>query len=173
MIRRVASEEATSLDREAASPVEEKPPPVGEDPPYKERRHSRPAPSESPVVSIEQIVGARVRIKLASLDDNRRCRPADVAGATVLSYVGENYPTTGRQWTFQNNITVTSAIGDFPADTPPGTKVWIAASWCNARFEQGPMCPPIPVNLPGGGVRLDAGDTGASSTEQPAMKIAA
>jgi hypothetical protein len=141
-------------------------------PPIKPRRHEQPAPTESPVVSIEQVVGARVKVRLSQLDDNRRGRPAGAAGATIMSFVGENYPTSGRQWTFQSNVTKTTAVVDFPADVAPGTKVWIAASWVSRRLESGPMCQPISINLPGGGVRLDANDAGATD-EQPPMKIAA
>ena len=85
-----------------------------------------------------------------ALNPTRRGKPLGVAGASVFSFVGPTAPAELAAWKFEGNTTRTRVDVLFPADTPPGSKIWVCAFWFNPRAQAGPTSAPVSTNLPGG-----------------------
>jgi len=111
-----------------------------------------PPPSESPVIDIVSVSGTRINIRLHNGESTSRAKPEGVIGANVFTYVGDAAPTDIDSWTFAGATSKVETAVDLPADTAPGSKVWITAFWFNGKAESGPATPPISTNIPGGGL---------------------
>ena len=111
-----------------------------------------PPPGAAPGLVVVSAAGNAVRIRLHdSVNPTRRGKPDGVAGASVFSFVGATPPAELSAWTFEGNLTRTTADVLFPAGTAPGAKVWLCARWFNPRAQGGPACAPVGANIPGGG----------------------
>lgn len=111
----------------------------------------RPIPDQAPGTDITWVNGRTVRVKLHdSVVTSRRGRPPGVEGAYVVSYVGDDVPTTASTWRFEGGTGRLIADIVFPASVPAGAKVWIAAAWFNERKQSGPYSDPISTYLQGG-----------------------
>ena len=111
-----------------------------------------PAPAFAPGLDVLSTAGTTVRVRLHdTANPTRRGKPYGVAGAAVFSYVGAAAPVSLSEWKFEGNATRTRLDVLFPAETPPGAKVWLAAYWFNPRLQAGPACNPVGANVPGGG----------------------
>jgi len=108
-------------------------------------------PDQPPELVIRSTSGRRVKILLRRIDDaSGRGKPAGVAGATVLSYVGELPPIDRRAWSFEGNTARTLRTVNLPASVPKGARVWFTAVWFNTRMKSGPAATPVMTNLQGG-----------------------
>jgi hypothetical protein len=110
-----------------------------------------PPPANAPGLDVVSVAGNSARIRLHdTANPSRRGKPLGVAGASVFSFVGAAAPAELSQWKFEGNTTRTTVIVDFPAQTPPGAKVWFTAFWFNPRAQGGPTTTPVGTNIPGG-----------------------
>jgi hypothetical protein len=110
----------------------------------------KPAPSESPIVTVTNVSGRTVTLKLRQ-DGERRAKPANVQNALVFTYTGATAPQDTNLWTFVMTTTETTVQIPFPP-SETGDTVWITAMWVNAKSQTGPAATPVSVNLPAGGV---------------------
>ena len=107
-----------------------------------------PPPADAPALDVVSVSGRTVRIRLHdSTDAARRGKPAGVFGATVLSFVGAEPPSTATGWKFEGNTGRTTFSVVFPESVAPGAKVWLAAFWFNGSKESGPACAPVGTNV--------------------------
>jgi len=102
-----------------------------------------PRPAEPPRVIVEGKVNNVMTIRVCGPHGTKRSKPEGVAGARLYTFVGEEPPESGADFTFRGTTTRTRTTISFPAALPAGTKVWIAACWYNPRGETGPICTPI------------------------------
>ncbi len=110
----------------------------------------KPRPRMAPLVALQSQVGLTLNVMLLdSTDPERRGRPADVAGTSLLSFIGEVPPQDIAGWTFQGNTTKTKESITFPPATPPGAKVWVCAVFYNTRAETGPVSEAMGAHLAG------------------------
>ena len=110
----------------------------------------KPRPKMAPLVQLVSQSGRTINIKLLdSTDPERRGRPVDVAGTSLLSYVGDLPPADLSGWTFEGNTTKTKESITFPVGTPPGAKVWVCAVFYNTRAETGPVSEPTATLIAG------------------------
>jgi hypothetical protein len=116
-----------------------------------------PVPDIAPQMDVVSVVGRTVHLRLRDAATGKRKKPAGVATATVLSYVGENIPATLREWTFEGNDTRLDTEVAFGSEFTPATKVWLTAFWSNRRGESGPACAPVSTHL-GFGVTANPGE---------------
>ncbi len=107
-------------------------------------------PTECPVLEVVSAIGRTLKLKLRSSDSNRRGKPADVAGATLFSYVGSAPPADIAAWKFEGSITKTVFDCEFPASVAAGAQVWLCAFWFSPRAQSGPACQPVSAYLAGG-----------------------
>lgn len=107
-------------------------------------------PTEAPVLEVAAANGRTLRVKLRSLDSNRRGKPDDVAGATVFSFVGNAPPADMSLWKFEGSTTKTSFEVEFPPTVPAGSQVFLTAFWFSPRSQSGPACVPISAYIAGG-----------------------
>jgi hypothetical protein len=105
---------------------------------------SVPPPNQGPLMVLKGVTGRTVRVRLKDITGERRGKPAGVAGATILSYVGESQPESASQWQFQGSTSRTTVNVEFPVTVPAGSKVWVSAFWFNSKLESGPIAP-LPV----------------------------
>ncbi|MEM8495652.1 MAG: hypothetical protein AAF663_09735 [Planctomycetota bacterium] len=106
-----------------------------------------PVPSEEPQLDVASVNGRRVSLRLREQSTGERRKPAGVAGATVLSYVGETIPASIRDWSFEGNTTRLDVDVVFADAVPQGAKVWVTAYWYNRKAESGPACPPVSTHI--------------------------
>jgi hypothetical protein len=109
-----------------------------------------PAPNFYGTIVPKRIQGNSVAIQIIG-PDKRASRPAGVACATILAYVGETPSPNPADW---KTIAVTGKMRlelTF-ADAPPGAKVWLTMYYSSPRFASGPGSPPLSVNLQLGNV---------------------
>lgn len=115
-----------------------------------------PPPTSKPVVTLKGVDDNTVYFYMRdSLDKDRRGRPAGVAGANIMTYVGDEPPNDFSEWTFQKLVTHTTESVTFPVTVGPLSKVWVAATWINSKGQTGPFSTAVWTNL-GGGVSAQA-----------------
>jgi hypothetical protein len=107
-------------------------------------------PAEAPVLEVVAAVGRTLKLKLRSIDSDRRGKPAGVAGASLFSYVGASAPADVADWTFEGSTTRTTFDLEFPPTVAPGAQVWLTAFWFNPRTQSGPACTPECAYVAGG-----------------------
>lgn len=115
-----------------------------------------PVPTEQPKLLIEPPLATTIHFKVANAD-GKRARPEGATGTLVYTYLGDVAPTDTTQWQFRGLSTKYKNELSFPADTPPGSRVFLSACWVNRRGETGPLSHPINFNLPGGGLQQGFG----------------
>lgn len=113
-------------------------------------------PTEPPVMEVGLAIGRILRMKLRSVDSSRRGKPDGVAGATVLSYVGEEPPADISEWKFEGSTTRTNFEVEFPPTVPAGSRVWLTALWFSPRAQVGPACLPVSAYIAGGVIQSQA-----------------
>lgn len=104
-----------------------------------------PPPAESPLVSLLSVTGriARYKISNRAVEGTRR-RPANAAGATILSYVGATPPPANDPgWKIEGQTGKNIAVVEFANTVQPGTACWVTAMWYSRRGEYSPACPPV------------------------------
>lgn len=112
-----------------------------------------PVPATAPGIELLGVVGTTVKLRLFDTAvSGRRGKPPGVIGASVFSFIGTAPPADLAGWKFEGNTGRTKINILFPADTAPGTKVWLTASWFNSRKQAGANTDPVAANLPGGSV---------------------
>jgi hypothetical protein len=117
---------------------------------------SIPAPSNAPAAEVVKRQGTLVRVKLHDSTGERRGKPKGVQGARIYSHIGATPPVDVNAWAFEGQATRRFVDIVFPAETAPGTQVWLTACWYNPRGETGPACDPVPTIIAGGGVPMVA-----------------
>ncbi|HQY89827.1 MAG TPA: hypothetical protein PK402_14330, partial [Tepidisphaeraceae bacterium] len=108
-----------------------------------------PVPDFAPVMTISNVGGNTLAIKLREVDMNRRGKPPLVKGAAVYFYVGEETPDVNTPWIAFGNSGRANFQMEFPSSLAQGTKVWIIAAWYNNRGQYGPSCQPMSTLLLG------------------------
>lgn len=99
-------------------------------------------PKQPPSLFVKLRFGSTIRVMLREQGTSRRGKPEGVAGAIVLSYVGDTPPGDFSKWTLAANTTRPNADVTIAGDIEPGAKVWITAYWYNARAQAGPAARP-------------------------------
>ena len=107
-----------------------------------------PVPSGSPLLEVLGQRGFDVVVRLQGQGAGRG-RPAHVAGASILTAVGDAPPATIEGWTFQGNTPLLLTTVQFPPTLAPGTKVWVTAVWFNRRLQTGAPAAPVSTRLSG------------------------
>ncbi len=107
-------------------------------------------PTESPVLEIVSAMGRTLKVKLRSVNSERRGKPEGVDGATLFSFVGEAPPADISSWKFEGSTTRTLFDVEFPPTVAAGAQVWLTAFWFNPRSQSGPACQPINAYIAGG-----------------------
>ncbi len=120
-----------------------------------------PVPEVAPQLDVVSVAARTVKVRLRDAATGNRKKPAGVAGAAVLSYVGATVPADMRGWFFEGNTTRLDTEVEFSATVPTGSQVWLTAFWFNRRGESGPACPPMSTHV-GFGV-LSSGGSGEQS----------
>jgi hypothetical protein len=116
-----------------------------------------PAPSAAPVVVVVSVTGRTVRLRLRDAANPHRVgRPANVAAATILSYVGTTPPASIGDWRFEANVSKTLLDVTFPETVAPGARVWFTVFWSNRKDQAGPACDPVGTYLQFGSVSAAA-----------------
>jgi hypothetical protein len=109
-------------------------------------------PTEAPhvfVYAVPECCAVRVRV-FDPGSAHRTAKPAGIAGATILTFVGEEPPLVLSEWTLGVQTTRTTAEVRFPRVLPPGARVWVIAQWFNPTGQRGPASPPASTRVAGG-----------------------
>jgi hypothetical protein len=96
----------------------------------------------APVLTIAEILGRNVRVRVRGAATGSRGKLPGADGAVIFSYVGATPPDGAAGWTSEGPITKDSAIIAFDDEVPVGAKVWFAAQWFNSKGV-GPGCTPV------------------------------
>lgn len=113
-----------------------------------------PIPDAAPVFTIESVIGQTVVCRIRNAEDETsRAKPFGVQGAQILAYLGDEAPLILNQWQTMGVFTRTDGTVTLMLSSnlfPPGSKVWLTASWMNTRGQQGPLSNPIAFFVAGG-----------------------
>ena len=109
-----------------------------------------PIPSTSPVIELKAVIGHVVKLQLREAGTNKRGKPDGVAGAAVLSYVGDEPPADLALWKFEGNTMRTNTQVVFPSTVSPGSRIWLTSFWFNPKGESGMATEPVSTYLAGG-----------------------
>ena len=118
-------------------------------------RKTSPSPSPIPgsahKLTFGKVWGTSVEVLLqdGSIEGSRRRKAPYAVGAAVLSFVGDDAPADPRDFKLEGVTGKTKVSITFPADTPPGQRVWVAAYWFNGAKKSGATCMPQSIRLPG------------------------
>jgi hypothetical protein len=106
-------------------------------------------PGLSPVVTCVSVTGYTGRYNLRDRQTGSgRRKPANAKGALILSFVGENPPTSDdTRWKIEGQTGKNSFLVQFPETVTPGTKCWVTAMWYSPSGEYSPACPPVQTYL--------------------------
>lgn len=99
-------------------------------------------PRVSPLVRVVSVEGRRLSVRIEERSTGRCRKPADVASAVLLYWLGESLPRDAAAWHLWG---VTGRLRGEVAVNPdvlPGTKVWLTGYWQNDRHEAGPWALP-------------------------------
>ena len=110
------------------------------------------APAAAPQLAVEPILGrGAVRVRLFDpASPNRRAKPRGVAGATLLTFVGEAEPEGSSHWSFGRSTTRTTAVVALPEGGACGARVWVTAFWFSPTGRRGPASAAVPTRGAGG-----------------------
>lgn len=110
----------------------------------KQRVRRLGTPLSAPRVMIHSASGRNVQISLIDADrPHSRARPDEAAGATLLMFVGDEWPAEESAWNLYGNTSKTTLTMTFPNSVPAFARVWIRAFWFGTRCE--PSAPSVPV----------------------------
>lgn len=110
-----------------------------------------PPPAGKPNLTLKGVHGHTVYLSLRdSLDPDRRAKPDGVAGAYIITFIGDDPPQDFAAWTGVTTVTKTTGSVSVPVTSPPLSRVWIAAAWMNAKGQTGPFSTAVSTNLRGG-----------------------
>lgn len=99
----------------------------------------RGSPDETPVVQILSMNGNVVKLAITRQTAGR-VKPPHVIGATLFYAVGADIPgPDDPRWIFAGNYSRSLVRFTITRPPPPGTPVWFAAQWMNARLQPGPL----------------------------------
>lgn len=113
-----------------------------------------PAPSEMPEIDILSVTGRVVKARLHGETIDHRRKPDGCTAAYIWTFVGETPADDLSSWAFWGQSTKTMFQVDFDSSVEPGSKVWLAAAWINAKGQLGPVCDPVSTYTQFGGVTL-------------------
>ncbi len=113
------------------------------------RRQAIPRPSHGPRLAITAMSGRTAQVRLTNAElQAGRSKPPGIQGALIFVASGEQPPAPGAgEWKFHSGTSRTKSRVSFPANLPPGTKVWICAAWVNARKQLGPPSVPVETHI--------------------------
>lgn len=100
-------------------------------------------PGVAPELSIAQVTGRVLDLRLREPGSTRRGKPAGVSSAWLYSYVGEAQPTDFELMRFEGATTRTDPQVVIAPTVEAGTKVWVSACWVNPTGQPGPACQPV------------------------------
>lgn len=133
--------------------------------PVPAERRPVPAPDEMALVEVTSTGPNSLTVRIHGGEALRRGKPEGSTGCVVMSYIGAEAPTDVRLWTLEGTTSKNVFEVTYPADIEPGSYIWLAAAFVNAKLEQGPLTyPPVQIRL--------AGRVNATSGES-AVKLAA
>jgi hypothetical protein len=98
--------------------------------------------NEAPVLTIHEILGRRMTVRVRGVGRRGKLPAAD--GAVLYSFVGNTPPSGAAGWTSEGPITKDTAIIAFDDSVAVGAKVFFAAQWFNTKGV-GPGCSPVPA----------------------------
>ena len=103
------------------------------------------APPDAPVMTAVSVVGRRVKYRIKNaLTPDRRAKPKQADGATVLAFIGTTPPPAGDAgWVLKGQTSTSVFEIEYPSDVEPGQAVWTTAYWYTRRGQQSPACSPI------------------------------
>ena len=107
-------------------------------------------PTEAPVLEVVSANGRTLKVRLHAQGSDRRGKPANVAGATLFSYVGSAPPADVSAWKFEGSTSRTIFDVEFPPTVPAGAQVWLCCFWYSPRAQSGPACMPVCAYIAGG-----------------------
>ena len=137
---RAANVSADKLIELGLKPIDNEPSPV-------------PVPGTQPVLLVRKVEGRTVEIGISDeLTPGKRAKPDGVASYQFFSHAGENAPAELSEWTLEGQGTRFVLAVTLPASVEPGTKVWFAARWLNAKQQAGPVSAPVATFIGGGSV---------------------
>jgi hypothetical protein len=105
-------------------------------------------------MEVLKVEGRRVTARAFDpTNPTKRGRPYGVASVAVFSHVGGDVaPTDPAAYRWEGNATrMRNILVEFPADTAPGTKVWLCCAFLTERGLTSPACQPISTNVEFGG----------------------
>lgn len=109
-----------------------------------------PPPATRPIASVISIYQRTVKVRLVDeTTPTSRAKPAGVSEAEVFTHVGATAPASMDDWTYQGQASKTTFDITFPDSVASGSKVWIAARWCNRKGEHGNTSEPVAAILTG------------------------
>lgn len=110
-----------------------------------------PIPSTAPTLAISRVLGQTIDYTLRDVNVENRGKPDGVIGALLFGYVGENPPLTAAEWQSLGLVTRPKNRVILPTSLyPPGSKVWLSASWVNPKGQTGPSSAAQSCFLAGG-----------------------
>lgn len=104
-------------------------------------------PQEAPALSVREVLGQRVVVRVRAEGAESLQKPTGVRGAWLYSFVGEVAPVDIKGWTFEGGSTRSEAGVTFGPEVKPGAVVWVAARWVSPTDEPGPVCSPVRARL--------------------------
>ena len=114
-------------------------------------RTKRSAPDEAPVVSVAQVIGRRVTVRIAARSGETR-KPIGCLGAYLYVFAGEEPPSDARLYHFEGMFPRKTATITFPDSVASGSTAWVSAAWVSRRGKTSPACNPVRVTIQGGPV---------------------
>jgi hypothetical protein len=119
-------------------------------------RTRRAAPDEAPIVSVAEVIGRRVTVRITARSGETR-KPIGCVGAQLFVFTGEEPPSDAGLYRFEGTATRKTATITFDDDVPSGATVWISAAWISRRAKTSPACNPVSATIQGGPVTIPSG----------------
>ncbi len=101
-----------------------------------------PVPHTVPTVTVVSVEGRLLNLKLSDVTVEGRAKPAQVRGAWLYSYVGEEMPSF-EMMVFRGEATRTTTQVVMPEDVAAGSKVWLSACWVSTSVKPGAVSLPV------------------------------
>jgi len=119
-------------------------------------RARRAEPDEAPFVSVAQVIGRRVTVRITARSGETR-KPIGCVGAQLFVFTGEEPPSDAQMYRFEGTVTRKTATITFDNDVPSGATAWVSAAWLSRRGKTSPACNPVRVTIQGGPVTIPSG----------------
>lgn len=128
-------------------------------------RQPVPVPTDMALVEVKSSGPNSIKVRVHGGEALNRRKPLGSTGCVVMTYVGPEAPVDEKLWTMEGATTKSVFDISFPNDIAPGSVVWVAAAFVNAKLQHGPLTyPPTQIRLAG---RVNA------TSGQSAVKLAA